>query len=110
MIHIFIADGTDGTNQPKVVQEVLADLKIFLFDLEGPSINACALKMIESRRAIKKLDQSVDDLEGSAVHPEVGELIMCNSYSSSGQVANLTSERIDWSIHGRWDDSESEGE
>ena len=66
---------------------------MFLFDLWGPSINACALKMIESRRAIKKLDQSVDDLEGSAVHPEVGELIICNSYSSSGQVANLTSER-----------------
>ena len=56
--------------------------------------------MIESRRAIKKLDQSVDDLEGSAVHPEVGELIICNSCSSSRQVANLTSEQIDWSIHG----------
>ena len=63
--------------------------------------------MIESRRAIKKLDQSVDDLEGSAVHPEVGELIMCNSYSSSGQVANLTSERIDWSIHCRWKSPEN---
>ena len=50
--------------------------------------------MIESRRAIKKLDQSVDDLEGSAVHPEVGELIICNSCSSSRQVVNLTSERI----------------
>ena len=75
---------------------------MFLFDLWGPSINACALKMIESRRAIKKLDQSVDDLEGSAVHPEVGELIICNSCSSSRQVVNLTSERIDWSIHGRW--------
>ena len=66
---------------------------MFLFDLKEPSINACALKMIESRRAIKKLDQSVDDLEGSAVHPEVGELIICNSCSSSRQVANLTSER-----------------
>ena len=31
MIQIFLADGTDGTDgrdQPKVVQEVLADLKI----------------------------------------------------------------------------------
>ena len=27
MIQIFLADGTNGTNQPKVVQEVLADLK-----------------------------------------------------------------------------------
>ena len=27
MIQVFIADGTDRTNQPKVVQEVLADLK-----------------------------------------------------------------------------------
>ena len=28
MIPIFSAHGTDGTDQPKVVQEVLADLKI----------------------------------------------------------------------------------
>ena len=27
MIQIFVADGTDGRDQPKVVQEVLADLK-----------------------------------------------------------------------------------
>ena len=27
MIQIFSAHGTDGTDQPKVVQEVLADLK-----------------------------------------------------------------------------------
>ena len=27
MIQIFLADGTNGTDQPKVVQEVLADLK-----------------------------------------------------------------------------------
>ena len=27
MIQIFLADGRDGRDQPKVVQEVLADLK-----------------------------------------------------------------------------------
>ena len=32
MIQIFIADGADGTNQPKVVQEVLADQKSALFN------------------------------------------------------------------------------
>ena len=29
MIQIFLADGRDGRDQPKVVQEVLADLKRF---------------------------------------------------------------------------------
>ena len=31
MIQIFSADGTDGWDQPKVVQEVLADLKRTVF-------------------------------------------------------------------------------
>ena len=33
MIQIFVADGTDGRDQPKVVQEVLADLKIVLISM-----------------------------------------------------------------------------
>ena len=35
MIQIFSADGRTGRDQPKVVQEVLADLKTALFFMNG---------------------------------------------------------------------------
>ena len=54
MIQIFIADGRDWTNQPKVVQEVLADLKTHAFQSIHSEV-ACryfALKIISNKRQI----------------------------------------------------------
>ena len=44
MIQIFSADGRDGTDQPKVVQEVLADLKM---TISSPSLKSALIVALQ---------------------------------------------------------------